>query len=98
MFSVWLSPHPAACLVDRLLKGSIKDDVAYLVDEHLRTTRTHEQHGPPQSVPVPVELLSAHRVEEVSEDSADVVVHSLQRHIQTQPRPLIHKGLQTPDV
>ena len=66
---------------------------AYLVDEHLCTSRAHEQHGPPQSVSVPVELLSAHCVKEVSEDSADVAVHPLQGNIQTQPRCLVHKGL-----
>lgn len=71
---------------------------AYLVDEHLSTSRAHEQHGPPQSVPVPVELLGAHRVEEVSEDSADVAVHPLQGNIQTHPRRLVHKCLQTADV
>lgn len=68
------------------------------MDEHLCASRAHEQHGPPQSVPVPVELFGAHRVEEVGEDPADVVVHPLQGNIQAQPGRLVHKGLQTPDI
>lgn len=35
----------------------------HLVDEHLRPPGTHEQHGPPQCVPVAVELLRAHGAE-----------------------------------
>lgn len=77
-------------------KGVIS--VAYLVDEHLCTSRAHEQDSPPQSVPIPVELLSAHSVEEVIKDSADIAVHPLERHIEAQPRRLVHKGLQTPDI
>lgn len=72
--------------------------VAYLVDEHLCTSRAHEQDGPPQSVPIPVELLSAHGAEEVVKNSADIAIHPLQRNIEAQPRRLVHKGLQTPDI
>lgn len=83
-------------LIHMMKEGLIS--VAYLVDEHLRTSRAHEQHSPPQSVPVPVELLSAHSVEEVIKDSADVAVHPLQGNVETQPRRLVHKGLQSPDI
>lgn len=72
--------------------------VAYLVDEHLSASRAHEQHSPPQSVSVPVELLGAHSVEEVVEDSAHVAVHPLQGHVEAEPRRLVHECLQTSDV
>lgn len=88
-----LSARVAAPLTKKSLRN-----VAYLVDEHLCTPRAHEQHSPPQSVPVPVELLGAHRVEEVGKDSADVAVHPLQGDVQTQPGRLVHKGLQTPNI
>ena len=61
---------------DHMMKGSLIS-AAYLVDEHLRSSRAHEQHRPPQSVPVPVELLGAHGVEKVIKDSADVAIHPL---------------------
>lgn len=89
----------SACVADPIDdKKKSLCGVAYLVDEHLCTSRAHEQHGSPQSVPVPVELLGAHRVKEVIENSADVAVHPLQGNIQTQTRCLVHKGLQTPDI
>lgn len=59
-----------------MIKGGLIS-VTYLVDEHLCSSRAHEQHCPPQSVPVPVELLSAHGVEKVIKDSADVAIHPL---------------------
>lgn len=68
------------------------------MDENLRASRAHEQHSPPQSVAVPVELLCAHGVEEVIEDSAHVAVHPLQRHVKTQPGRLVHEGLQATDI
>lgn len=97
MFSVFCFHCLSECVADPLIKKSLSN-AAYLVDEHLCTARAHEQHSPSQGVPVPVELLSAHRVKEVSKDSADVAVHPLQGHIQTQPRRLVHKGLQTPNI
>ena len=63
--------------------------------EPLGSPRAHEQHGPPQRVPVPIELLSAHGVEEVGEDAADVAVDPLQGDVQSQSRRLVHEVLQT---
>lgn len=71
---------------------------AYLVDEHLCASGAHEQHSSPQSVSVPVELLGAHSVEEVVEDSAHVAVHPLQGDVEAEPRRLVHECLQTSDV
>lgn len=76
----------------------MEGNLPYLVDENLGAARAHEQHGPPQSVPVAVELLRAHGAEEVVEDSAHVAVHPLQRHVQAQPGHLVHEGLQTTDI
>lgn len=70
----------------------------YLVNEDLSSSRAHEQHGPSQSVPVPVQLLRAHRIEEIGKHSANVAVHPLQGHIQTEPRRLVHEGLQSSDI
>lgn len=68
------------------------------MDEHLCTSRAHQQHSPPQSVPVAVEFLGAHGVEEVVEYPTDVAVDPLQGNVQTQPGRLIHEGLQAPDI
>lgn len=77
---------------------ALERNPSYLVDENLRPAGAHEQHGPPQGVAVAVELLRAHGVEEVVEDSAHVAVHPLQGHVQPQPGHLVHEGLQTPDI
>lgn len=68
------------------------------MDEHLRPPGTHEQHRPPQGVPVAVELIGAHGAEEVVENAADVAVHPLQGDVQAEARRLVHKGLQAADV
>lgn len=68
------------------------------MDEHLRPPGTHEQHGPPQGVPVAVELLGAHGAEEVVENAAHVAVHPLQGDVQAEAGRLVHEGLQASDV
>lgn len=68
------------------------------MDEHLGSSRAHEQHGPPQGVPVAVELFGPQRVKKIGENVADVPVDPLQGHVQTQPGRLVHEGLQAPDV
>lgn len=92
----WWWPHHISDFIS--CHGYKSSVLPYLVDENLCTSRAHEQHGPSQSVTVPVELLCAHGVEEVIEDSAHVAVHPLQWHIKTQPGHLVHEGLQTTDI
>ena len=69
-----------------------------LVDEDLRSPGAEQQDGPPQSVPVPVQLLGPHAGEQAGEHAADVPVHPLQGHVQTQPRRLVQEALQAADV
>lgn len=70
----------------------------HLMDEDLSSTRTQQQNGSPQRVPVAVQLLSAHAAEQIGEDTADVPVHSLQSHVQTLSRRLVQKTLQSTDI
>lgn len=77
---------------------NITDHTPHLVDEHLCSSGAHEKHGPPQRVPVAVELLGPHGAEQVGEHPAHVAVHPLQRHVQTLPRRLVQECLQSTDV
>lgn len=68
------------------------------MDEGVGSTGAQQQDGPPQRVSVPVELFSPHGGEEVSEDFADVAVHSLQGHIHALTGRLVQKALQAPNI
>lgn len=68
------------------------------MDEDLCSARTQKQDGSPQRVSVAVQLLCAHAAEQVGEDAADVSVHPLQSHVQTLPRRLVQKTLQSADI
>lgn len=64
----------------------------------MRSVGAEQQDGSAERVPVSVELLGPHGGEEVGEDSTDVPVHSLQRHVHALTGRLVQKTLQPSDI
>lgn len=71
---------------------------SHLLDKGVRRLWTQQQHGSPQCVPVPVQLLGFHAAEEGAKDFAHVSVHALQGDVHTYTRSLVQEALQSSDI
>lgn len=72
--------------------------VTNLVDECLSSSRAQQKDGPPESVPVTVQFLGFHCVEEAGKDPTDVLVNPLQGGVQPLARSLVQEPLQPSNI